>query len=189
LGSRRLNSDKFLANLSNENLNFCIKELKTAVEGEISTQMIKLLCKTREEKEEYSTSSKNKLFDKINKLHTFSGDKKDWFEFANQLDTQFQMNLYSSKEKILFVKSYLRGYASEWATRFIQNSHNDLMGESEGYQYFFEALKTEFSDSRRTERSQYKIERIKMLGNYLEYKQKFMLLEQKTKASDRQYKS
>jgi Ty3 transposon capsid-like protein len=99
------------------------------------------------------------------------------------------MNSYSSKEKILFVKSYLQGYASDWATQFLQNTHNNLMKEEEGYQYFFKALKTEFSDSRQMERYQYKIERIEMSSNYQEYKQKFMLLVQKTKASENQYKT
>jgi hypothetical protein len=127
--------------------------LKTAVEDEILAHMDRLLRKMKEEKEDYSTFSKNKLLDKIKKPDIFSGDKNDWFEFANQLDTQFQMNSYSSKEKILFVKSYLRGYASGWATWFFQNRHNDLMKEEEEYQYFFEALKTKFSDSRQMKRN------------------------------------
>jgi hypothetical protein len=63
------------------------------------------------------------------------------------------------------------------------------MKDEEGYQYFFEALKTKFSDSRQMERNQYKIEHIKMRRNYQEYKQKFMLLVQKTKALENQYKT
>jgi hypothetical protein len=60
------------------------------------------------------------------------------------------------------------------------------MKEGEGYQYFFEALKTEFSDSHQMERNQYKIKRAKMRSNYQEYKRKFMFLVQKTKASENQ---
>jgi hypothetical protein len=63
------------------------------------------------------------------------------------------------------------------------------MKKEEGYQYFFEALKTEFYDSCQMERNQYKIMRKKISGNYHEYKQKFMLLVQKAKASENQFKT
>jgi hypothetical protein len=39
------------------------------------------------------------------------------------------------------------------------------------------------------ERNQYEIKRIKMLGNYQEYKQKFMLFVLKPKASENKYKT
>jgi hypothetical protein len=71
LGSRRLYSDEFLAGLNNKTLIFCIKELKTAVEDKILAQMDRLLRKKKEEKEDYSTFSKNKLFDKIKKPDLF----------------------------------------------------------------------------------------------------------------------
>jgi Ty3 transposon capsid-like protein len=179
LGEGKTYPDEILEDLPNGKLLKILDILKQKLSSKITEKN-----SGNREQGSYKRKERNKrMTEMINTPNTYSGNKKKTEEFFGQIENFLFQARFGSSEKIIFMKSYLRGYAAEWTTSVLSINENILTMEN-GFSVFLHSFRDEFSDKWFESKLVEKQEKIKMGDDFPKFKQEFLSLSRKGEFSN-----